>query len=91
MFDEEAKINEKVDIYAFGMVLYEISTNSIPFNGLNAMQIMNEVLIKKRKPIIPGECDSNIRKIIEETLNQEASKRPTTIQILAKLELLQLN
>ena len=24
MFDDEAKINEKVDIYAFGMVLYEI-------------------------------------------------------------------
>ena len=89
MFDNEAQINEKVDIYGFAMVLYEISTNSIPFSGGAAMQIITEVLLKKKRPIIPDECDSNIRKIIEETWNQEASKRPTIIAILAKLELIQ--
>ena len=50
---------------------------------------MTEVLVKQKRPIIPDECDSNIRKIIEESWNQEASKRPSIIQILAKLELLQ--
>ena len=89
MFDSEAKINEKIDIYAFGMVLYEISTNSIPFSGLQPQQIMTDVLIKKKRPIIPDECDSNIRKIIEQSWQQESSKRPSILQILAKLELLQ--
>lgn len=53
-------------------------------------QIMNEVVAKQTRPIIPDECNSNIRKIIEESWNQKSSNRPTTIQILAKLELLQI-
>jgi len=36
------------------------------------MNIITEVLIKQKRPIIPDECDSNIGKIIEETWNQEA-------------------
>ncbi len=74
------------------MVLYEISTNSIPFDKLTAMQIMNTFLFQQQKrPIIPDGVDSNIRKLIEESWQQESSKRPSIIQILAKLELLQLN
>ena len=39
MFDDEGEINEKVDIYAFGMTLYEITTNSVPFASKTLQQI----------------------------------------------------
>jgi len=40
-----SKYNEKVDIYSFGMILYEIICNRIPFDNLkNNTHIMSVVL-----------------------------------------------
>ena len=87
MFDEEeGKINEKVDIYAFGMVLYEMATNSIPFSGKTTGQILTDILVKQRRPIIPPSCDPDMKKIIQDSWHQEAIERPSIIQILSKLD-----
>ena len=87
LFDEdEGKLTEKVDIYSFGMVLYEISTNLIPFEGKSLMQLAKLVGIEGKRPIIPDHCDPFFKSLIEECWVQDYKKRPSIIPICAQLE-----
>lgn len=83
---EGGKINEKVDIYSFGMILYEMSTNLIPFKGLNHVQIATKVCVKKERPIIPNESNPKIKELATKCWEGNPSLRQSSIQILAQLE-----
>jgi serine/threonine protein kinase len=85
MFDEEGKITEKVDVYAFGMVMYEITTGMIPFDGKTLQQIY-ALLTKEKRPIIPDYCDPFFKSLIEECWKQDYKERPRIFDICAKLE-----
>jgi serine/threonine protein kinase len=86
LFDEEGKLTEKVDIYSFGMVLFEISTNLFPFEGMDIFKIAFAVHQGKR-PIIPDHCNPFFKSLIEQCWNQDYSKRPSIIEVCARLEL----
>lgn len=83
---ENSPIDEKSDIYSYGMVLYEIVTNSLPFSTLNLIQIITEVLFKKNRPIIPDDCDICFRELMTACWNATPSLRPSALQILHHLD-----
>jgi len=90
MFDEEqGKLTEKVDVYSFGMVMYEIATGMIPFQGKTLLNLAAFVLQHKR-PIIPDHCHPFFKSLIEECWVQDYKKRPSIISICAKIELKKL-
>lgn len=80
-------MNEKVDIYSFGMILFEMASNSIPFEELGAMQIVTQ-LVQEKRPVIPNNCNSKLKEIITKCWQQDHSLRPTSIWILGQLELI---
>ncbi len=45
--------NERVDIYGFGTVLWEMVTNRIPYEGVNQMALFNLVVNQKKPPLLP--------------------------------------
>ncbi len=49
----EEPYNEKVDIYGFGMVLWEMVTNEIPFSEMNHMALLRAVALQKKHPPLP--------------------------------------
>lgn len=49
------KWDEKSDIYGLGMVMYEIVARKIPFQGLNYLEIL-ENLQNKIRPELPSLC-----------------------------------
>ena len=49
MCDDDANISTAVDVYAFGMILYELLTRQIPWKTLNHTQIVTKVFLKKER------------------------------------------
>lgn len=47
---------EKADIYSLGMLFYEIVTNSCPFDGIENVWALAEVLNAGQRPEIPETC-----------------------------------
>ncbi len=45
--------NHLVDVYAFGLVLYEIFARALPFPGLTPAQLKQQVGVAGQRPIVP--------------------------------------
>ena len=74
------------DIYALGVMLYEMLTGKVPFTGPNPFIIMNERLLNN--PVPPREIDPAItpqmQEIIYRAMEREPSKRYQSAREFAK-------
>jgi serine/threonine protein kinase len=74
-----------VDVYAFGMMLYVVLTNSYPFPKLNDFQ-RQEKIVNGQRPDIPGYVGKFYKDLITECWSQVPAERPTFAQILTKAD-----
>jgi serine/threonine protein kinase len=79
----------RADLYAMGVMLYEMLTGKMPFEGPNQFAIMNERLLNN--PIPPREIDPAItpelQEIIYRALEREPANRyPTAREFIHDLE-----
>lgn len=73
--------NEKNDIYSFGLILWELFTETIPFN-VKLKDVKNYVLNEKLRPEIKGNIDKEIANLIRECWDTEPGNRPDCESIL---------
>lgn len=71
----------EVDVYSFAMLLYELLTNSIPWQGMDPMTVITNVVINKERPEIPEDTAEPLRDLIERCWAQNPKKRPTFAEI----------
>ncbi|PWT98717.1 MAG: hypothetical protein C5B51_28640 [Terriglobia bacterium] len=62
------------DIYALGVMLYEMLTGKVPFQGPNAFAIMNDRMLNN--PIPPREIDSSITPELQEIIYRALERDP---------------
>jgi serine/threonine-protein kinase len=62
------------DIYALGVMLYEMLTGKVPFQGPNAFAIMNDRLLNN--PIPPREIDASISPPLQEIIYRALERNP---------------
>lgn len=79
----------RADLYAIGVMLYEMLTGKMPFEGPNQLAIMNERLLNN--PIPPREVDPSItpelQEIIYRAMERDPAKRyPTAREFIHDLE-----
>lgn len=75
------KYDYKIDVYAYGMLLWEILTHSSPFKGKTALEIMDIVVNHNQRLSIPLLTPSPLKKLINACWNADPNQRPTCKEI----------
>lgn len=78
---ESRNYTNKVDVYSFGIVMWEMLTESVPFKGLNAIQVAIKITKENERPEIPPNTPKSLRSLIKKCWDRDPNKRPTFSQI----------
>jgi serine/threonine protein kinase len=76
--------DNKIDVYSYGMVLYEMLCDRMPFQGFDLAECEREVVAGKR-PELPAVGNTKLCDLIRKCWAQEPTKRPEFTEIYRKL------
>ncbi|KAK7246499.1 hypothetical protein RIF29_41368 [Crotalaria pallida] len=76
----------KVDVYSFGLMLWEMVTGRIPYEDMTPIQAAFAVVNKNSRPVIPSNCPPAMRALIEQCWSLQPDKRPEFWQVVKVLE-----
>ena len=79
--------NHRVDIYAAGLVMYEMLEGRLPFSGDTPRDLVMARLTSDPSPITRAECPTELAALVMRCLAKSPDDRPRTAEaILAELE-----
>lgn len=80
------KYTEKADVYAFGIILWEILTRLEPYEDKEPMQIVVEVVNDNLRPSLPPPfCDASLVPLMKDCWHENPEHRPGFEKILERL------
>ncbi|KAJ9172896.1 hypothetical protein P3X46_016089 [Hevea brasiliensis] len=77
---------QKVDVYSFGIVLWELITGMLPFQNMTAVQAAFAVVNKGVRPVIPNDCLTALGEIMTRCWDANPDIRPPFIEVVQMLE-----
>ena len=75
-FLSSTSYDRKVDVYSYGLVLCEMLSGEIPFEGMESAQVIYSVFIRRMRPDIPESVGARMRKLIERCWAHDPAERP---------------
>lgn len=78
--------DRKVDVYAFGLILWEMVAGALPYKDMTPVQAAFSVVHKKLRPPIPSDCPMSMKTLMEQCWSSNPHKRPEFWQVVKILE-----
>ena len=72
----------KTDVYAYGMLVFEIGTGKAPFDGMESMYVVYHVGMGNLKPTIPLDFPVDLGDLIWRCWNPSPQYRPALTEAL---------
>lgn len=83
-----SKVSEKVDVFSFGIVLWEILTGEEPYANMHYGAIIGGIVNNTLRPPVPNMCDSEWRVLMEQCWAPEPHARPSFTEIARRLRVM---
>eukprot|EP01102_Stenamoeba_stenopodia_P007107 TRINITY_DN1982_c0_g1_i9.p1 TRINITY_DN1982_c0_g1~~TRINITY_DN1982_c0_g1_i9.p1 ORF type:complete len:1452 (+),score=527.97 TRINITY_DN1982_c0_g1_i9:1107-5462(+) len=81
----QRKFNNQVDVYSFGIILWELCTLQQPYNGMNPKQVILSVVKNGARPPVPQNCPIAFSRLMQACWATDPNKRPTLANIIKLL------
>lgn len=85
VIERKGSFDFSVDVYAYGILLYELVSQTRPFDGMAGDEI-KEFVVKGGRPRLPFDLNPRLRKLIEECWDANPEKRPTFVDIVQRFQ-----
>jgi len=79
---------EKVDVYSFGVMIWQMAKDRVPFKGMNKAEFNDKVVVRNERPKIDKSWPKGFSNLLTTCWNPNPSLRPSFHQILKELNAL---
>ncbi|KAL2540737.1 Protein kinase superfamily protein with octicosapeptide/Phox/Bem1p domain [Abeliophyllum distichum] len=80
-----SRVSEKVDVFSFGIALWEILTGEEPYANMHCGAIIGGIVKNTLRPTIPEKCDTEWRILMEQCWSATPEARPSFTEITNRL------
>lgn len=76
--------DQKVDVYSYGIFLWELLTGEMPYKDMKQTDITMGVTMENLRPPLPEDCPAKLKELIQSCWSKDPTARPRMARIVAK-------
>ncbi|KAJ7955572.1 Serine/threonine-protein kinase EDR1 [Quillaja saponaria] len=86
-----SRVSEKVDVFSFGIAMWEILTGKEPYSNMHCGAIIGGIVNNTLRPSIPKQCDAEWKTLMEECWSPDPADRPSFTEITNRLRTMSMS